>query len=382
MRSSLMDIKKEIRKLAKISETDYPLMSLYLNTKWEDEKQRGRVRLFVKNELKEAQKLIKEEEKFRKSLQSDSEKIQRYIEGLLHRAYDERFKGIAIFACSGINAFIIYRSSIPFENQFTISSKPSLRQMVQILDENKSAIAVMVDTDRAKIFEMSLGEIHLESQIESYVPGRHEQGGWSQMRFQRHIREHMHQHHKGVAEQLIKLFDEERCENIVLIGQEHILATFRALLPERVREKIKGDLSAEFGEEPSSLAQKVIEYLHREYLKEEDTIIEELIETALARGAATVGLRDTIEAINRSQVHRLVLDRDLKKKGWQCTKCLTLGEITTLSCPFCNSAIETIDLAEEMVRSVINRDGEVDMVRDHPKLSKYEGVGSMLRFKS
>jgi peptide chain release factor subunit 1 len=373
MRDTLMDIKREIRKLAKIPETEYPFLSLYLNTKWEDEKQRGRVRLFVKNKLKEAQTLIKEDEKIRKSLQNDSEKIQQYMEGLLHRAYDERFKGIAIFACSGIDAFIIYRSSIPFENQFTISSKPSLRKLVQISDENKSAIAVMVDTDRAKIFEMSLGEIHLESKIESYVPGRHEQGGWSQMRFQRHIREHMHQHHKGVAEQ--------RCENIVLIGQEHILATFRALLPERVREKIKGDLSAEFEEESSSLAQKVIEYLHREYLKEEDTIIEGLIETALARGAGTVGIRDTIEAINRGQVHRLVLEGELKRQGWQCTKCFALGEITTLSCPFCNSAIETVDLAEEMVRSVINRDGGVDMVRDHPELSKYEGVGALLRFK-
>ena len=376
-----MDIKKEIRKLAKIPETDYPFLSLYLNTKWEDEKQRGRVRLFVKNELKEAQKSIKEEEKIRKSLQNDSEKVQRYIEGLIHRAYDERFKGIAIFACSGIRAFIIYRSSIPFENQFTISSKPSLRQLVQISDENKSAIAVMVDTDRAKIFEMSLGEIHLESQIESYVPGRHEQGGWSQMRFQRHIREHMHQHHKGVAEQLIKLFDEARCENIVLIGQEHILASFRALLPERVREKIKGDLSAKFEEESSNVAQKVFEYLHGEYFKEEHTIIEEVIETALARGAAAVGLRDTIEAINRGQVHRLVLDSDLKRQGWQCIKCLALGDITPLSCPFCNSAIETVDLAEEMIRSVINRDGEVDMIKDHPELNKYEGVGAMLRFK-
>jgi len=376
-----MDMKKEIRKLAKIPETGYPFLSLYLNTKWEDEKQRGRVRLFVKNELKEAQKLMKEEEKFRKSLQSDSEKIQRYIEGLIHRAYDERFKGIAIFACSGIDAFIIYRSSISFQNQFTISSKPSLRQLVQISDENKSAIAVMVDTDRAKIFEMSLGEIHLESQIESYVPGRHEQGGWSQMRFQRHIREHMHQHHKGVAEQLIKLFDEERCENIVLIGQEHILASFRALLPERVREKIKGGLSAKFEEESSNLAQKVIEYLHGEYFKEEHTIIEEVIATALARGAAAVGLRDTIEAINRGQVHRLVLDSDLKRQGWQCIKCLALGDITALSCPFCNSAIETVDLAEEMIRSVINRDGEVDMIKDHPELNKYEGVGAMLRFK-
>jgi peptide chain release factor subunit 1 len=381
MRSSLMDTKKEIRALAKIPETDYPFISLYLNTKWEDEKQRERVRLFVKNELKEAKKMVKDDEKIRKSLQRDSEKIQRYIDGVIQRTFDEGVNGIAILACSGIDAFIIFRSSIPFRNQFAVSSRPSLRQLVQISDEYRTAIAVMVDTDRAKIFEMSLGEILLESQIESYVPGRHEQGGWSQMRFQRHIREHMHQHHKGVAEQLVKLFDDERCDNIVLIGQEHILATFRALLPERVREKIKGELSAEFDEESSSLAQKVIEYLHGEYLKTEDSIIEGLLETALARGAAIVGLRDTIEAINRGQVHRLVLDKDLKRQGWQCTKCLALGEITTLSCPFCNSGIETIDLAEEMIRSVINRDGEVDMVKHTHKLSKYDGVGAMLRFK-
>ena len=33
-----MDIKKAIRKLARIPETDYPFIILYLNTKWEDEK--------------------------------------------------------------------------------------------------------------------------------------------------------------------------------------------------------------------------------------------------------------------------------------------------------------------------------------------------------
>lgn len=376
-----MSTKKEIRQLAKIPESDYPFISLYLNTKWEDEKQRKRVRLFVKNELKDAQKAVKEEEKIGKSLQEDSEQIQRYIDGVVHRTYDEDVNGIAIFACSGIGAFKIFRSTIPFDNQFSISSKPSLRQLVQLAGEYKTAIAVMVDTDRAKIFEMSLGEIHLESQIESYVPGRHDQGGWSQMRFQRHIREHMHQHHKGVAEQLIRLFDDEKSENIVLIGQEHILATFRALLPERVSEKIKGELSAEFGEEPSSLAQKVSEYLRGEYVKEENALIEEIMETALARGLATVGLRSTIEAINKGQVRRLVLDRELKKQGWQCTKCLALGEITPLRCPFCNSSVETIDLAEEMIRSVINRDGEVSMVRDHPELSEHEGVGALLRFK-
>jgi peptide chain release factor subunit 1 len=376
-----MDIKREIRRLARIPETDYPFISLYLNTKWEDEKQRKRVKLFVKNGLKEAQKLAREEEIASTSLQRDSEEIEQYIDGVVHRAHDEGANGIAVFACSGIGTFKIFRSSIPFDNQCTVSSRPSLRQLVRLSEENRTAIAVMVDTDRAKIFELSLGEIHLQSKIESYVPGRHEQGGWSQMRFQRHIREHMHQHHKGVAEHLVKLFDDERCENIVLIGQEHILAKFRTLLPERVTEKIKGDLSAEFEEDPCSLAQKIGEYLRGDYVKKEDGLIDEIIETALARGAAAVGLRDTIEAINKGQVHRLVLDSELKRQGWQCTKCLALDEIKSSRCYFCNSAIETVDLAEEMIRSVINRDGEVNIVRDNPKLDKHEGVGAMLRFR-
>lgn len=377
-----MNIKKEIRKLASIPETDHPFISLYLNTKWEDEKQRKRVRLFVKNELKEVQKLIKDEETIRKSLEKDSEEIQRYIEGLIHHTHDEGINGIAIFACSGIDAFTIFRSSIPFENRCTLSSRPSLQQLVQFSEEYRSAIAVMVDTDRAKIFETSLGDIHLESQVESYVPGRHEQGGWSQMRYQRHIREHMHQHHKGVAEHLVKLFDEGKCEHIVLIGQEHILSTFKALLPERVKERIKGELSAEFEEEPSVLSHRVREYLREQYRKEEAALIDYIFEIALAGGNGTVGLRDTIQAINRGQVHRLVLLRNFNRMGWQCSKCLALGEVTTLRCPFCNSGVETVDLAEEMIRSVINRDGEVELVGDHPELRKYEGAGAQLRFKS
>ena len=95
MRCTLMDTKKEIRALAKIPETDYPFISLYLNTKWEDEKQRERVRLFVKNELKEAKKIVSDDEKIRKSLWSDSEKIQRYIDGVIQRTSRRSLMSIA-----------------------------------------------------------------------------------------------------------------------------------------------------------------------------------------------------------------------------------------------------------------------------------------------
>ena len=39
----------------------------------------------------------------------------------------------------------------------------------------------------------------------SLSPG--ERGGWAQMRYQRHIKDHMDKHHQEVAEQLTELFD-------------------------------------------------------------------------------------------------------------------------------------------------------------------------------
>jgi len=47
-----MEMRNEIRKLARIEEGPYPFFSLYLNTRWNSEQQRERIRLFTKNQLK------------------------------------------------------------------------------------------------------------------------------------------------------------------------------------------------------------------------------------------------------------------------------------------------------------------------------------------
>jgi len=39
---NFMDMKSEIRKLARLEESSHPFCSLYLNTKWDDEQQRER----------------------------------------------------------------------------------------------------------------------------------------------------------------------------------------------------------------------------------------------------------------------------------------------------------------------------------------------------
>ena len=49
-----MEMRSEIRKLARVEEGPCPFLSLYLNTKWDDEQQRERIRLFTKNQLKKS----------------------------------------------------------------------------------------------------------------------------------------------------------------------------------------------------------------------------------------------------------------------------------------------------------------------------------------
>ena len=176
----------------------------------------------------------------------DQQQIERYVEGLVRRVYNEEMNGIAIFSCSGTGTFLTYPSIISFENECFISDLPILRPLVRLSSQYQNTLVVMVDTDSAKLFEVSLEGLMAESSIESYVPGRHDQGGWAQMRYQRHIKDHMDKHHKEVAEQLTELFDSGKWKRVVLIGQDRILANFKVFLPERVKQQIIRFLSDGF----------------------------------------------------------------------------------------------------------------------------------------
>jgi len=122
----LMDIRSEIKKLARIEASPYPFFSLYLNTRWDSEQQRERIRLFVKNQLKKGMEEVKKKENWEKLFPEDQQRIERFVEGLVRRSYEEEVDGVAMFSCSANDLFLTYPSIIPFENQFFIADQPVL----------------------------------------------------------------------------------------------------------------------------------------------------------------------------------------------------------------------------------------------------------------
>ena len=381
-----MDIKSEIRKLARIPESPFPFFSLYLNTKWNDEQQRDRIRLFTKNELKKVYDQIKHQEDRRKIFIEDQTQIERYVEGLVRRVYDEEVDGTAIFSRSGTGTFLTYPSIIPFKNECFVSDLPTLRPLVQRSSQYQNTLAVMVDTDSAKLFEISLEGVLVESSIESYVPGRHDQGGWAQMRYQRHIKDHMDKHHKEVADQLTELFGSGKWKRVGLIGQDRIIANFKAFLPDRVKQQIADTFPMDFSEERSKILGRVFERLLQIEREEVSREIEALKERTPQGGLATLGLNRTLEALNHGQVHTLYLLTSVSHKGGKCKQCGSLvlthpPDDPSVPCPLCKGELKIVDLGEEMMRSALRQDGEVKWVDENGILKEYDGMASSLRFR-
>ena len=235
--------------------------------------------------------------------------------------------------------FLTYPSIISFENEFFLSDLPTLRPLVRLSSQYQNTLAVMVETDSAKLFEVSLEGLIAESSIESYVPGRHDQGGWAQMRYQRHIKDHMDKHHKEVAEQLTELFDSGKWKRVVLIGQDRIIANFKTFLPERVKQQITDTFSMDFSEERSKVLRRIFERLFQKEREEVSRQIQELKERTPQGGLATLGLNGTLEALNKGQVQTLYLLTSFSLSGGKCRRCGSLALIhppddPSIPCPF------------------------------------------------
>lgn len=381
-----MKMSKELKRLARIEEGPYPFCSLYLNTKLEDEQQRERIRLFIKNQLKKGVDQLKENEKFLRHYLEDQKRIERYVEGLIRQNIEEGINGIALFSCSATQTFLTYPSLIPYENEFILGDLPALKPLVRLISQYQNTLAVMVDTESARLLEISLEGLEGEFSIESYVPGRHDQGGWAQRRYQRHIKDHMDKHHKEVAEQLTNLFDSGNWKRVVLIGQDRILSNFKHFLPERVINHIVDTFSADITEDRSKLLKKIFDRLLSKEREDISQQIRELRERNPHGGLATFGLSPTLEALNQGQIQTLFLLNSFTLKGGKCLDCGILtpgleGNRIPPSCPLCKGKTKIVSLGEEMMRQVLRQDGEVKWIDEDPILKEFEGVGASLRFR-
>jgi peptide chain release factor subunit 1 len=376
-----MELTAELRTLAKFSAGSLPVISVYLNTQWRDQHQRTRTTTFFEQHLHQARALEPETESARQSLARDLARLSRWGQQYLQSPGASFMPGVALFACARADLWVEFPSPLPFEDEWSITDRPVLRQLARLDEDYTNALLVLVDSRTARIYEVVLGGFLAETDFASEVPGRHKQGGWAQARYQRHVQEHIDRHYKEVAAYIASYLVAHPHTHLILGGHHDIIADFRHCLPPSVQAQVLETVSLDMQDERRRILEVAQDVLQRHEREEELATVQLLVNRAGHGGLAVLGLPATVAAVNTARVHKLVMQKALHRTGWRCRSCGALTADTHLQCVQCGGEVTTVELGEALVQAVLQADGLVELIAPDANLAAYEGVGALLRYK-
>jgi len=373
-----MDLHARLTALGKIDRAPAPVVTAYLNTRWADEHQRNRVRIFLKNELAAARRAPGP-----RPSEADLSWVEAQGDALLNQAAMPETSGVALFACEALGLREILPSRVPFENSLTVAETPHLRPLLELDEKAPSTLVVFIDTESARLVPLTATGAGEEVTLLADMPGQHSRGGWAQMaesRYKRHIQDHRARHFEAVVESLIGLMEGHGLRSIVLAGDPRNIAVFRQELPAPVAALVVGTVAGARHEAIGIIVDRAAEYLPHVQGQREAEGVDAALTAAAKRGKAAAGLEATLQAINRGAVHRLYLLKGWSAPGRRCTGCETLRDNFTWVCPACGREATTVELGEAMAARVVASGGFVEAIEAHQPLAAAGGIAAELRY--
>ncbi|MDO8617176.1 MAG: Vms1/Ankzf1 family peptidyl-tRNA hydrolase [Dehalococcoidia bacterium] len=320
------------------------------------------------------------DEHARAILEREKEKVLAYL-----KAWEPHGRGLAIFSSQPANIWETFELGVTVMTWVSAGTTPQTAVLAQVLEDYPRLAVLLLDGESARIYTGERREWERGASVSSDVPGRHDQGGWAQARFQRHIEFHEAQHLKKVARELDKLYEDKPFNRLVVAGAEAALDELQAHLHKGLVRRLAGRLPADFKQESDSqiLERATVLAADAERISEE-RLVEQIIEEAGAGAKAVVGFEDTIKAVTEDRVQTLVVADGVVKEGAVCPGCHYFASEAFDCCPACGSTAEPVpDIVEYATERMLLRGGGVEVVSGRARdwLMSRGGLGAVLRYK-
>lgn len=312
-----------------------------------------------------------------KSVYEDLERI----EGLVAEELVVSRGGLAVFACSAAGLWQVFHLPDKVGPLLAVEHTIRLRPLIEFLTRYERYCTALVGKGRARIFLVDGAGVEERADVFGEVPGRHDQGGWAQARYQRHHDNHVMRHLKDTAEETFSMLRQEEFDRLFVGGTEELVSEFVEYLHPYVKERLAGSFPAEMTSSPAEVQQLTMAEAGELLETHQGDVIEKLRAEVHSANLGAAGLEDTIHALQKGQVMTLLINEDLEGSGLRCTSC---GQLSlTCPCPFCGGEMEVLpNIMEEVVKQAFLQNCEMMFVGgDHrEKLAELGGIGALLRF--
>ena len=367
-----------VRKLAEWTPGSLPVTSIYLSVdgRLYPRKQDYEVHLedLLRSAREQAESMPREAIR---SVEADVDAVRSFVRDRFERATT---RGLALFSCSGAGLWEDIELFRPVRNRTVAGPHPDLLPLEAILEVYESFCTVLIDSARARIFLAELGRIEEQSDLLDDVPGRHDQGGWSQARYQRHVDDHRQRHLKHTAEVVLRLYKRRQFDHLILAGPQEVVVEFERELHDYVRKRIRARINLPMTASPSEVLERSLQLEEEMERERERETVDRLKADAAAGRQAVLGLAGTLRALGENRTGTLIVAFDLHAQGHECPSCGRLSEKSG-RCEACGSeTLPVRDVVESAVAKAVLQDCRVETVTGETSLQEVGGIGALLRF--
>jgi len=313
----------------------------------------------------------------RLGLKQDFERIREYFANQFDR---DGAHGLAVFTAGLDNVWRPRTLIESVPDRVRVGREFHLSPLVPLVGRGEGALVAFVSRERGDLFLLRAGRLDEIVDHTDEVPDRHDQGGWSQSRFQRHIEKLVGDHLREVAEEIDRRVRRMRTPKVIIVSSDETRGDLEELLPASTKSALVGWTSADAHASPRELLELTIPMFEGARAKEEAELIERWREGAGRGERAASGWAETLEAASDARVEILLYEDGTEHEAWQCPACGRLSA-TGGRCPLDGTETERRDDGLDLaVHQAVAHGGTVWAVTAHQDLGPAEGVGALLRY--
>jgi len=373
---------EQLRELAGFRAEQGCAVSVYVALDASDVPTAAGVESKVNSLLGQAERLVDERKRAlgrveREALKGDLERIRAWFDDGFDR---QGARGVAVFASGLDNFWSTLTTAVPVADDVRLAPDLYLAPLARLVGRTDATLVARVGRELGTVYRLrgrQLVEIADESET---VPGQHDQGGWSQGRYERHIDEIVERHWRRVAETLDACVRSLSGARVVLVGAEDMRSEFEEMLSNEVKGCLAGWATAAAHLEGSALLDAVTPVLDNWWAGREETLLDRWREESGRNGRASAGWEQTLEAASDGRVELLLVQDGTDRPAFQCPQC-GRAQSSDGSCPLDGTTMESRDGGLDLaLHQTLAHGGSVHVLRDRQDLAPVGGVAALLRF--
>jgi peptide chain release factor subunit 1 len=251
---------------------------------------------------------------------------------------------------------------------------------VPLVGRGEGAVVAVVSREQGRLYRLRAGRLDEVADLFEEQPRRHDQGGWSQARIQRHTDELTKDHLKAVGEELENQLRRLRYPPVVVICPEEMKRELAEVLAGDARNAIIGWTTAKAQATPAELLSVAMPVLEEWRERQESQRVERWKEEVGRNARAASGWEYTLEAASDARVECLLFQEGVEHPAFVCPAC---GRVSLSGgrCPLDGTEMEQRDEGLDLaVHQVLAHGGQVLALRHRQDLEPVGGIGALLRF--